>query len=57
MTLVLAMNAPNAICMSVDYRITDANNGKILNPYAVKSLVIKTSMEPGPTALLGYTPG
>jgi hypothetical protein len=55
MTLILPMNAPNAICTSVDYRVTNRNDGTVLDPYAVKSLVIKTSMEPGPTMLLAYT--
>ncbi len=56
MTLILAMSAPNAICMSVDYRVTAANDGRELDPYAVKSLVIRTSFEPGgPIALIAYT--
>jgi hypothetical protein len=56
MTLILAMSAPNAICMSVDYRVTNCNDGTILDPYAVKSLIVKTSFEPGgPTALIAYT--
>jgi hypothetical protein len=40
MTLVLAMSAPSAICMSVDYRVTNRNDGAVLDPFAVKSLVI-----------------
>jgi hypothetical protein len=40
MTLVLAMSAPSAICMSVDYRVTNRNDAAVLDPFAVKSLVI-----------------
>jgi len=55
-TLVLLMNAPNAICMSVDYRVTDINTGKEVNPFGIKSLVITASTEPGgPKVLLGYS--
>ena len=50
------MNAPNAICMSVDYRVTNRNDGAVLDPFAIKSLIIQTSMEPGgPKAILAYT--
>jgi hypothetical protein len=55
MTLILTLNAPNAICMSVDYRVLNRKDGSILDPYAVKSLVIQTSGDPGgPIALIGY---
>ena len=55
MTLVLALNAPNAICMSVDYRVTNRHDGSVLDPFAIKSLVIQTSDQPGgPVALIGY---
>lgn len=50
------MNAPNAICMSVDYRVTNRNDGAVLDPFVIKSLIIQTSMEPGgPKAILAYT--
>ena len=54
-TLVLQMSAPDAVCMSVDYRVTSTSDGSVLDPFAVKSLIIGTSMEPGgPVALIGY---
>jgi hypothetical protein len=54
-TLVLQMSAPNAVCMSVDYRVTSTADGSVLDPFAVKSLIIRTSMVPGgPIALIGY---
>jgi hypothetical protein len=53
--LVLGMNAPNAICMSVDYRVTGKDTGKVLDPFAIKSLIVQTAMEPGgPTALIAH---
>ncbi|CPR84472.1 MULTISPECIES: hypothetical protein [Mycobacteroides] len=56
MTLVLALNAPNAICMSVDYRVTNSVTKKIIDPAAIKSLAIQMSPhEGGPRALIGYT--
>ncbi len=35
--------------------VTKVSDGSVVDPFAVKSLVIKTSMEPGPTMLLAYT--
>lgn len=41
--------------MSVDYRVTHRDDGSVVDPFAVKSLVIQTSDEPGgPIALIGY---
>lgn len=41
--------------MSADYRVTDRDKGTVLDPFAVKSLVVQTSLEPGgPIALIGY---
>jgi hypothetical protein len=55
-TLVLGLSAPNAICMSVDYRVVNRKDGSVLDPFAVKSLVIQTSGDPGgPIALIGYS--
>ena len=55
MTLLQALNAPNAICMSVDDRVLNRKDGSVLDPYAVKSLVIQTSGDRGgPIALIGY---
>jgi hypothetical protein len=56
MTLILAMSAPNAICMSVDYRVTNCKDGTVIDPFAVKSLILQT--DPGghgPKALIAYT--
>ncbi|RIS77983.1 hypothetical protein [Mycobacteroides abscessus] len=56
MTLVLALSALNAICMSVDYRVTNSKTNAIIDPAAVKSLVVQVKPEEGgPRALLGYT--
>jgi hypothetical protein len=55
-TLVLSLNTPDAICMSVDYRVTDRDKGTVLDPFAVESLVIQTSDQPGgPVAIIGYS--
>lgn len=49
------MSAPDAVCMSVDYRVSNRNDGKVLDPFAIKSIVIQTSDDPGgPIALIGY---
>jgi hypothetical protein len=54
-TLILSLNTPDAVCMSVDYRVSNLHDGKVLDPFAVKSLVIQTSSDPGgPIALIGY---
>jgi hypothetical protein len=47
-TLVLAMSAPNAICMAVDYRVTRRDTGKVTDPFAVKSLIVQIHPEAGP---------
>jgi hypothetical protein len=54
-TLILSLNTPDAVCMSVDYRVSNLHDGKVLDPFAVKSLTIQTSDDPGgPIALIGY---
>jgi hypothetical protein len=56
MTLILAMSTPNAICMSADYRVTNSNDGNVLDPFAIKSLIVKTSMDStGPQAIITFT--
>lgn len=41
--------------MSVDYLVTGTSDGSVRDTFAVKSLIIRTSMEPGgPIALIGY---
>jgi hypothetical protein len=55
MTLIITMNVPNAVCMSVDYRVTSRVDNTVLDPFAIKSLIVQTSDEPGgPIALIGY---
>jgi hypothetical protein len=49
------MSAPNAICMSVDYRVTDLRTRKVIDPFAVKSLIVQIEPdEGGPKVLIAY---
>jgi hypothetical protein len=52
MTLILAMSASNAICMSVDSRVTNPSTREIIDRFAVKSLIVRRFM-PG-SAEWGY---
>ncbi|MGH6882984.1 MAG: hypothetical protein ACREFM_18825 [Hypericibacter sp.] len=45
MTLILGISAPDAICMSVDYRVTNSQNGAIIDPAAVKFLRLQIGFD------------
>ncbi len=56
MTLILGMSTPNAICMSVDYMVTNAKTRAVIDPAAVKSLRLQIGFdEDALKVLIGYT--
>ncbi|WP_195167679.1 hypothetical protein [Mycobacteroides abscessus] len=56
MTLILGISAPNAICMSVDYMVTNAKTREVIDPAAVKSLRLQIGFdEDALKVLIGYT--
>jgi hypothetical protein len=56
MTLILGMSKPDGIYMSVDYRVTDARSGRVLDDASIKFLTIHYPPDKGgPKALLAYT--
>jgi hypothetical protein len=57
MTLLMGMSKPEGIYLSVDYRVTDARTGKLIDDAATKNLTIHYPPldQGGPKVLLGFT--
>ncbi|MFA4084802.1 hypothetical protein ONA92_24185 [Mycobacteroides salmoniphilum] len=55
MTLILGISASNAICMSVDYQVTDSRTRVTIDPAAVKTLRLQVGFEEDALkVLIGY---